>query len=149
MYNYSDLQSTIDKVVGTLGVDNTIFLLKGLIGHLENVQGSLSKNKQHSLRSFVTARVTAEFDVSIENLSSSDFREYNEARMVLFHLLYKYGKMSYGIIGEHLGNRPKYSVKYFVGRCDDLLSIPNANSDFYRKYQVIERDLIQYLSQTT
>lgn len=147
MKNYQDLQDTLDKVVGSIGLNNTIHLLGCFIGHLEKETDKPSR--QQAINSFIIHRVAKEFDIDHNNMAESELTEYVNARTICYYLLYHYSGLSYRLIGEKFGNKPGHSVKYFVGKCADLISLPKANRLFYHRFTVVEQDLIHFLSQLT
>ena len=147
MNNYNDLQDTLDRVVGSIGLKNTIHLLKCFIGHMESEMDKPSR--QQAIRSFITSRVAKEFDLDDSKMAESELTGYVNARMICYHLLNKYGTLSYRMIGDRFGGRPGYSVKYYIKKCDDLLSLPKANRLFYHRYTAAEEDLIHFISQLT
>ncbi len=145
MKNYEDLQDTLDRVVGSIGLNNTIHLLGCFTSHLETESNKPSR--QQAIRTFITSRVLREFDLDSEELNTSELTEYVHARTVIYHLLFNYARLSYRLIGEYFGGRPGYSVKYYVKKCTEQLSVPRAARDFCLKYRSVEQDLIQFISQ--
>lgn len=144
MRSYSELQRSLDEVVRQIGLCNTLHLLKGFIGHLE--AGCKQPSYQRALTAFITQRTLQEFDLDPEKLNDSQIPEYREARMVIFHLLRHYGAMTYAIIGEKFGGRPDHSVKYFIQRCEQELSVLHDQHRLVRAYRNIETALIDFIS---
>ena len=147
MNTYKDLQDSIDRVVGTIGLKNTIHLLGCFIRHLE--PETEKPSRQQAIRSFITRRAVREFDLSLENLQESDLNEYSEARAVCYFLLHKYCGLSYRLIGEYFGGRKDYHVKYFIGKCDELRSLPRVNRLFCHKLDSVETDTLTFISNLT
>ncbi|GAA0892606.1 hypothetical protein GCM10009122_22850 [Fulvivirga kasyanovii] len=141
--SYMLLQKSLDKVLGKIGVDNTIELLESFIDNSSMETHDMEKTTL--ITQYIITCSIAVFNLDREQFYSSTVREYREARMVTYYLLRKYTEGSFRKIGE-LFNQKKRNIIYFCRKCADMLSIPQYNETFNERYITIEKQTIAFIS---
>ena len=136
-YTYHDLQDTLDKVVGKIGLERTVMLLKNMVG--ENTSTSCEE-RISLLTSLIISRCKTVF---AQDFLTGKERECREGRMACYHLLRKYTNASYERVAKLL-SRKKRNVSYATCKCEDLLSIPQFHKTFMEKYKALENSILEY-----
>ena len=141
--SYLHLQKSLDKVLGKIGVDNTIELLESFIDNTS--LDTLHVKKIMLITQYIIAGSIDVFDIEQQYFYTSNVREYREARMATYHLLRKYTDFSYTKIGG-LFNQKKRNIIYFCNKCTDILFLPQYNEVFADRYAILEKQIITYIS---
>ena len=79
MNDYRILQETLDQLIGTVGLENTIYLLRKFANQLESpvpAEGRASR-----VASCVVGSVITSFGLEPAELATSNVRDYREGRM--------------------------------------------------------------------
>jgi chromosomal replication initiation ATPase DnaA len=141
-FSYHDLQNIIDRIIGKIGLSNTIVLLEQVIQ-----EGSVSiagGEKNKLISAYLVSRCLTTFDLIDSEFNHSTVREYREARMACFHLLKKYTEASYAYIAQQFDQK-KRNVLYSCQKCDDMLSVPQFHRSFIERYQALERNILEFI----
>lgn len=141
--NYHTLQTSIDEVVGKIGLARTIRLLSSFIKN-SSIESSESE-KLKLITTYIIAQAIAIFDLEEDQFYSSKIPEYREARMGCFYLLKKYTHCSHARIGERFG-LTKRNVLYYIQKCDEMLSIPQFYKGFIHKFEQLDNRTVEFLS---
>lgn len=141
--NYNDLQLSIDKVVGKIGLSKTINLLEGFIGNSSMTVGGPSKVKV--IAAYFVSKSIEVFELNDRKFYTSREPKYSEARMACFHLLKKHSQYSYSNIGDAVGLK-KRTILYYHNKCKDILSISHFYQPFIEKYDLLENCAIDFIS---
>lgn len=141
-YSYHDLQNIIDKMVGKIGLSNTIVLLEQVIQ-----EGGVTidtEEKSKLISSYLSSRCLVVFGLERKHFNDSKVHEYREGRMACFHLIKKYTDGSYAHIAQQFDQK-KRNVLYACQKCEDMLSVPQHHRRFVEKYQALERYLLEFI----
>ncbi len=142
-YTYTDLQHSVDELVGKYGLEKAVQMLKIFS---QNTQIKVTNPRRLKLiTDYVVAECAEIFDVNEQQLSSSTIREYREARMACYHLLSKYTGSSYARIGQRFGWE-YHNVFYFYHKCEEILSLPGYYKNFIKMYNALEASTINFIS---
>ncbi|MEO9870376.1 MAG: hypothetical protein ABJQ69_03675 [Ekhidna sp.] len=141
--NYMDLQISIDKVVGKIGLNKTIHLLEGFIDNSTMKVGGTSRAKV--IAAYFISKSVEVFELNEKKFYSSREPKYSEARMACFHLVKKHTKYSYTNIGDAVGLK-KRTILYYHNKCKDILSIAHFYQPFMEKYDLLENYAIDFIS---
>ncbi|TPN87149.1 hypothetical protein [Aquimarina algicola] len=141
---YSDLQQSIDKLIGKFGMQKAINIIRQLSGTIK-----VRKNKTQRLK-LITVFVISEafkiFEVEHKEVNGKITKEYKEARMASYHLINQYTRLSYNEIGKYF-DQGKFGAYYHIKNCKEILSIPQFNKPFVGRYETLEENLIQFIAQ--
>jgi hypothetical protein len=140
--NYITLQHTIDKVLGKIGLEQTITLLESFLGNTNIATNQTEKLKLTS--GYVISWAIEIFDLQEEHFYSSNIREYREARMSCFYLLRKYTKCTYSKI-RLIFNASERIVGYGNDKATEWLSVPKSNVKFVSHHGQLEAKLIEFI----
>ena len=140
--DYDDLQYHIDRVVGKIGLQKTIILLRSFV---EKTQLKPSKNNGPLLYAFLKKEAIALFDISEEGFCSNSTTEYREARMACYHLYHKYTDYSYSKVAQ-VFDTGKRNIIYYKQKVDERLTIPQYYKSFMERYEKLEEKTIQFIS---
>ena len=140
--NYSQLQESIDKVIGKIGLRRTKYLLDSFINNTTISQGEREKIKM--VTQYLVSLTAKVFDLKEELFIISTVREYRDARMCCFHLLRKYTGDTYPKIGLYF-NCSARIVMYGCFAVEDRLAMPKGNSKFVANYTLLESKLIEFI----
>lgn len=142
MSDYSELQKTIDKVIGKIGLTRTTFLLETFIDNtsITHKEGEKIKMVAHYVSSLAIKVFELDEDIFYVNTS----REYRDARMCCYHLLRKYTSNTFTKIGLffHCGSRV---VARAYETAEGRLSMVRSNKAFNSKYTLIESRLLDFM----
>ena len=141
--NYSDLQRSIDELVGKHGLEKTVDIIRHFSGNTR-----IPVSQPHRLKlisDYITSQCIMLFDLEETNFHASTITEYREARMACYHLLKIYTDSSYARIGERFGWN-LYHVFYFCKKCEEILSIPQYYKPFIEKYSSLEKCTINFIA---
>lgn len=141
--NYTDLQKSVDELVGKFGLKNTIQLIRQFSGGTK-IYGS-GEQRLQLITAFVIDETIAVFDLDVEEFYKSSLRDYREARMVCCHLLKKYTDSSYSRIGARFGLN-KRQVIYYCKKCDEILALPQFYKTFTDCYHSLDRSAADFIS---
>jgi len=139
---YTQLQISIDKVIGKIGVERTKFLLDSFIQNTTITQNESEKIKMIS--QYLVSLAIKIFELQENVFYVSSVTEYRDARYCCFHLLRKYTEDSYPKIGLnfHCSSR---IVMYGCSTSDERLSFPKVHSKFINNYSLLESKLIEFI----
>lgn len=140
--NYGNLQGSIDKVIGKIGLRRTICLLDSFISNTTVTQNEREKIKM--VTQYLVNLATKVFDLRDDLFLISNVREYRDARMCCFHLLRKYTDDTFPKIGLSF-NCSSRIVMYGFTVTEDRLSMPKGNSKFVSNYTLLESKLIDFI----
>ena len=143
IYNYHDLQQSIDTLIGKFGLHKTIEVIDSLSGNTE--LQSKDSEKVKLLLVFIISQAIEVFNLKEEHFYSSAVQEYREARMVCYYLLKKYTDTSYAKIGENF-NQSKRAILYNYHKCDEILSIPQFYKALVEKFKTLENNTINFIA---
>jgi hypothetical protein len=140
---YTELQLSIDKVIGKIGVERTIHLLDCFIQNTTITQNEQEKIKMIS--QYLISLAIKVFELNESIFFSSSVTEYRDARYCCFHLLRKYTKDSYPKIALMYSSSSRI-VMYGFTVTEDRLNFPKVHSKFTRNYALLESKLIEFIS---
>lgn len=140
--NYENLQQSIDKVIGKLGLQRTIALLDSFVGKMSIKPDETEKVKL--ITGYLVSTAIKCYDLNEQEFYSSKIREYREARMICYHLLRKYLEYSYPKIAKAFKQKERI-VMHFYHRAEEFLSVPQFYKPFVQKYTAIENQLIEFI----
>ncbi|MBS1635386.1 MAG: hypothetical protein JST26_05640 [Bacteroidetes bacterium] len=140
--DYHRLQSGIDKVIGKIGLQRTIFLLDSFINNTTITQNEQEKIKM--VTSYLVNLAVRVYDLNAELFYISQERSYRDARMCCFHLLRKYTDDTFSKIGLSFGCSER-SVIYGHTVSEERLSMPKGNMAFVANYTLLESKLIEFI----
>lgn len=140
--NYTQLQDSIDKVIGKIGLRRTKFLLDSFIDNTTVTQNEREKIKM--VTQYLVSHAIKVYELNEDVFLSSTVREYRDARMCCFHLLRKYTEDTYPKIGLNF-NCSARIVMYGCLAVEDRLSMPKGNSKFVANYTLLESRLIDFI----
>jgi len=140
--DYNLLQSSIDKVIGKIGLQRTITLLNSFITNT-----STTKNEQEKIKmvtGYLVNTAIRVYELSDDLFYTSNIRGYRDARMCCFHLLRKYTDDTFSKIGLSFRCSER-SVIYGCNISEERLSMPKGNMPFVAKYNLLESKLIEFM----
>ncbi len=140
--NYTQLQDSIDKVIGKIGLRRTKYLLDSFIDNTTVMQNEREKIKM--VTQYLISLTIKVFELKEDVFFISTIREYRDARMCCFHLLRKYTEDTYPKIGLNF-NCSARIVMYGCFAVDDRLAMPKGNSGFVSNYTLLESKLIEFI----
>lgn len=140
--NYNQLQDSIDKVIGKIGLRRTKYLLDSFIDNTTVNQGEREKIKM--VTQYLVSLTAKVFELKEELFFVSTVREYRDARMCCFHLLRKYTEDTYPKIGLNF-NCSARIVMYGCFAVEDRLAVPKGNAKFVGNYTLLESRLIDFI----
>ena len=142
MSNYLELQQTIDKVIGKIGLENTKTLLDGFINNTEIKQ--TERDKIAMISHYLVSSAVKVFELKEELFYTSRVREYRDARMCCFHLLRQYTQDSFPKIGLFFNQKARI-VMYGFFVLEDHLAMPKGNSKLVAKYRLLQSLLVEFI----
>ncbi len=140
---YTELQISIDKVIGKIGLERTKYLLESFIQNTAITHHEPEKIKMISQYLISLAIKISELQAAIFFIST--VTEYREARYCCFHLLRKYTKDSYPKIGLSFQCSSRI-VMYGCTVAQERLSFPKVHAKFVQNYTMLESKLIEFIS---
>lgn len=140
---YNHLQNSIDKVVGKIGVKQTIHLLDNFINNVAIDENETKKVKM--VTDYLVVTAIKVFNLDEEIFYTSQIKEYKEARMCCYHLLKKYTEASYANIGHQFKQKKRNAVYGHV-KIEECLSVPHSYSRLLSNHAIIEAKLIEFIS---
>jgi hypothetical protein len=141
-FTYTQLQSSIDEVVGKIGLNRTITLLNSFINNTTVSQSEGEKIKM--ITQYLVSVAIKVFDLRDDIFYISAVREYRDARMCCFHLLRKYTEDTYPKIGLNFKCSARI-VMYGCTMVEDRLVVPKGNGKFVANYSLLESRLIEFV----
>lgn len=142
-YNYNQLHKNLEKVLGKIGLVNTVKLLRS-VANDEDIQ-VCDLDRTNAITQYIVAQTIRVFDLTPKKFYTSNVREYRDARMAAYHLLRKHTNESFGKIGERFSQN-KRNVIYYSNKCSEILSVARYHPVFYDRYQAIEYQTITFIS---
>lgn len=141
--DYNNLQASIDKVIGRIGLEKTVFLLESFVDTAAACEDSASRIRM--ITQYLVKIACDVFALNEESFFKSQVREYRDARMSCFHLLRKYTADSYPKIGRafYTGERV---VMYGINKTTERLEYTKGNPAFVQSYDAMESRLIVFIS---
>ena len=143
MKDYNTLQSTIDKVVGKIGLGHTIELLETFIGNTSIKHSTPEKIKL--LSHYIITLAIQHFDLSEQLFFVNAKQEYRDARMCCFYLLRKYTQDSYPKIGLAFRTSER-TVEYGCAKVSERIEAPKGNAGFVARFIAIETGLLEFIT---
>lgn len=140
---YTELQVSIDKVIGKIGVARTIHLLDTFIQNTTITQNEQEKIKMIS--QYLISLAIKVFELNEPIFFTSSVTEYRDARYCCFHLLRKYTKDSYPKIALMYASSSRI-VMYGCAVTEERLNFPKVHSKFAHHYTLLESKLIEFIS---
>lgn len=140
---YTELQISIDKVIGKIGVERTKYLLDSFIGNTTIKHNEGEKTKM--VCQYLISQAIRIFDLKDALFFVSTVTEYRDARYCCFQLLRKYTEDTYPKIGLSFSCSSRI-VMYGCNTTDDRLNFPKAHSKFIQNYRLLESKLIEFIS---
>ena len=140
---YTELQLSVDKVIGKIGVEKTIHLLNTFIHNT-----TISQNEQEKIKmisQYLISLAIKVFELNSAIFFSSNVTEYRDARYCCFHLLRRYTKDSYPKIALMYSSSSRI-VMYGCTVTEERLNFPKVHSKFTHRYGVLESKLIEFIS---
>ena len=140
--DYKHLQTNLDKVIGKIGLERTIYLTESFI---KNTAVSFNETEKIKMISRFLSNLAIEtFELEAESFYISVVREYRDARMCCFHLLRKYTGDTFSKIG--LGfQRSERCVSYGFNVVEERLSASKSFTEFVGKYSLLESKLLEFI----
>lgn len=139
---YNQLQSSLDKVIGKIGLNRTICLLDSFINNTTVTHNEREKIKM--VNQYLNGIAIKVFELNEDLFIISNVREYRDARMCCFHLLRKYTEDTFSKIGLSF-NCSSRIVMYGFAVTEERLSMPKGNSKFVSNYTLMESKLIDFI----
>lgn len=140
--DYTQLQSSIDKVIGKIGLQRTVFLLENFTNNLTVRVGEQEKIKL--VNQFLINLAIHVFELEAELFFLSDVREYRDARMCCYHLLRKYTGDTFARIGLAFQCSQR-AVSYGYAVAGERLEMPKGHPVFASKYTLLESHIIEFI----
>jgi len=141
--DYSKLQTSVDRVIGKIGLEKTVFLLDSFIDNVAVCPGNNTKIKL--LANYLVGTACEVFALDQAKFSQSQTREYRDARMCCFHLLRKYTQEQYSRIGEEFHTKERIAM-YGSNVTAARLDYPKGHPVFTKNYNAMESRFIIFLS---
>lgn len=141
--DYSDLQQSVDTLIGKFGLVKTIEVINNLSGNAQLKSSDTQKVKL--LVVYIISQSIQIFDLQEPEFYTSTIQEYRDARMACYFLLKKYTDTSYAKIGESF-KQSKRAVMYNYHKCDEILSIPQFYKPFVEKFKILENNIINFIA---
>jgi len=140
---YSDLQSHIDILIGQIGLVRTIAIMSR-IAQVGKTPVAHS-NREKLIRVFVISKAISVFELEEDAFYTDTSREYREARMCCYHLIYTYTDSSYARIARNF-KKSKRAIIYHCQKCTELLSIKQYYKDFFNRYEILQEQLMDFIA---
>lgn len=141
--DYSDLQHSVDTLIGKFGLVKTIEVINNLSGNTQ-LQSS-DTQKVNLLLVYIVSQSIQIFNLQETDFYASSIQEYRDARMACYFLLKKYTDTSYAKIGENF-KQSKRAVMYNYHKCDEILSIPSFYKPFVAKFKILENNVVNFIA---
>lgn len=142
-YNYSDLQSNIDTLIGKYGLTRTV---KILLCYTEKSKIKITTpNHVKNLKLYIISQCIIIFDLKSSEFLKSQKKEYREARMICYHIIKKYTKNSFDIIAEDF-KQTKRCITYNYQKLEEILTVPKSYAAIVTKYTTLEATVLSYIS---
>lgn len=141
MSDYRELQDTIDKVIGLIGLAETKSLLNSFIGNIP-------LKDEHEKKLIVPYIISVSIEVF--QLNEKEFlicneSDYRDARYCCFHLMHKYTHSTFSKIAR-IFNHSDRQVSYGYKVAEERLAIPRFHTEFVTNYKRIESNLARVLA---
>jgi hypothetical protein len=140
---YTELQTSLDKVIGKIGVERTKYLLDTFINNTTIKHNEREKIKMMS--QYLISLAIKVFELEEPIFFISAITEYRDARYCCFHLLRKYTQDSYPKIGLTFQSSSRI-VMYGCTATDERLNFPKVHAKFIHHYTLLESRLIEFIS---
>lgn len=140
--DYSKLQTSIDKVIGKIGLEKTICLMESFINNT-----SIKTNEQERIKlitQFLKGVAISVYELEERLFLDSQLRDYKDARMCCFHLIRKYSEDTYSKIGLAFQCSERV-VSYGFNKTEERLEFPKGNAKFNENYNLMEARLIEFI----
>ena len=142
--SYSQLQSSLDQVIGKIGLQRTINLLDGLLSPSQPAAVRESA-RVRLVTEYLVSEATRLFALDENHFYSSHIREYREARMCCYYLLRKYTDASFPKIGLDFRCSER-KVIYGANKCAERMTFPQGHKEFTGTCEQLETRLLVFLS---
>ncbi|MBQ21696.1 MAG: hypothetical protein CMD31_13155 [Flavobacteriales bacterium] len=136
------LQQALEGVINNIGIEKTTELLESFNNNSSITASEMGKVKL--IATYVSSQAIRLFSLEESKFYTSDIREYREARMACYHILYTYTKCSYAKIGELFGKN-KRGILYYCQKCKELVEAPFFDKEFAEKYQQLDKYTIEFI----
>ncbi|HEY9084054.1 MAG TPA: hypothetical protein VIN73_12020 [Vicingaceae bacterium] len=139
---FQRLQQALERVINKIGVQKTTELLENFDNNSSITASEMGKVKLIS--AYVVSLSIQLFSLEESEFYTSDIREYREARMACYYIIYTYTKCSYAKIGELFGKN-KRGILYYCQKCKDLIETPFFDKEFAEKYRQLDKSTIAFI----
>ena len=143
-YTYLDLQKEMDKLIGRLGLYESVRILKNLSSNTQIKAKETDKLKL--IQVYLIAQSIDIFNLYEDFFYTSTIREYRVARRSCYSLMRKYTDCSDAKIAEDFKQSSHRMVIYHRQKCQEMLSIPNSYKNTVAKHELLEQRLIDFIS---
>jgi hypothetical protein len=144
MRDYRQLQNRIDKVIGQIGLEQTMFLLEGFINNIPIKSESGKKVASH----YIIDTCIETFFLNEKEFFKNGERDYRDARYCCFYLMHKYiGNTS--VKTASFSNLTGRQVQYGCNVTKERLAFPKFHSEFIANYKDIESKIVAMLVKLT
>ena len=140
--DYAQLQATLDKVIGKIGLQRTIVLLDSFINNTKVTQNE--REKITMITQYAVNRTIQVFELREDQFLISNIREYRDARMCCIHILRKYTNDTFSKIGLFFRCGARIAM-YGYTVTEDRLAMPKGNTRFVSNYALIEGSIIDFM----
>lgn len=140
--SYTDLQTSIDQVIGKIGLNKTKTLIDSF---LQNTSISVNDGEKiKMITSYLISTAIKIFDLREDLFYISTVEEYRDARMCCFHLLRNYTQDTYPKIGLNFKCSSR-RVMYGYFTVESRLEVKEGNGKFVANYLLLEEKFIEFL----
>lgn len=140
---YAKLQRGVEKLVGKFGIPRALKIIDQLSGTTR--MRTKKKERTELITGFAISEAFKVFKVPRPEKPNKNSKAYREARMAVYHVLIRYTELSYKEIGKEFG-QGRYGVYYHTGKCKEILTIPQLNKSFVKRYESFEEGVIQFIA---
>ena len=138
--NYTNLQKSIDTIIGSLGAEKTSELLNRIASNLH-----LNKKSDQKRIALVATFIITKSNSVFEPIKTED-ENYLLARAASYHLLRRFTPLSFTDIGKRYAQSKRATI-YQYNKSEQMLSTPRLHSRFCSKYTQIEQSVLNFMTQ--
>ncbi|MEM9687109.1 MAG: hypothetical protein AAF934_09345 [Bacteroidota bacterium] len=132
---YPILQESFSELVRIFGLEGAVRIIDSLSKNVGNLRRKVYQTKL--VKKHIIDTTIFVFELDEKDFYHMEIRKCREARMVCYHLLYKYVADSHAEIAK-IFDKKRGSVLYFIHKCNDILSVPGSHRTFIEKYKQVE-----------
>lgn len=141
MSDYRELQDTIDKVIGLIGLTETKSLLDSFIGNTT----LKDRHEKKLIAPYIISVAIEVFQLNEKEFLTCNENDYRDARYCCFHLMHKYTNSTFSKIAR-IFNLSDRQVGYGYKVTEERLAIPKYHKEFVANYKSIESKLVRALA---